>query len=297
MIDVSILMVSYNTRDLTVEALRALPSACPGITFETIVVDNASTDGSADAICDAFPDVHVARSSSNLGFARAVNLAASQASGRFLLLLNPDTSPDGPFVAELVEFAGKHPDLGIYGGRTVREDGRDYLAGYEFPSIRGYLMFATGLSIAYNPEELPRLDRTQPVAVPALSGCLLMIDRELFASLGGFDPEYFMYCEDADLCWRATQAGARPTLVPSARVVHLGGRASSASAAPSARKVEMLMRGKISFLRKHWPPARARLGRRLLLMGVGVRALARREPWLSAWRTRSSWRDGWPQAR
>lgn len=290
--DVSILMVSYNTRDLTLASLRALPTACPGLNFEIIVVDNNSCDGSADAISDDFPSVRVVRSASNLGFARAVNLAALHATGQYLMLLNPDTVPDGPFVSELVEFAGKHPERGIYGGRTVREDGRDYLAGYKFPSIPLYLWFATGFSILYNLEELPRLDRSQPTPVPALSGCLLMIERGLWRSLEGFDSDFFMYCEDADLCWRATQAGAQPTLVPTARIVHLGGRAS----ASTARKVEMLMRSKISFLHKHWSPPKARLGRLLLLTGVCARALARREPWLSAWRTRATWRDGWPAA-
>ncbi|HZM80836.1 MAG TPA: glycosyltransferase family 2 protein [Candidatus Limnocylindrales bacterium] len=289
MIDVSILMVSYNTRDLTLESLRALPAACPGLTFEIIVVDNASSDGSADAISAEFPSARVERSNENLGFARAVNLAASQATGRYLLLLNPDTVPDGPFVAELAEFAGKNPESRIYGGRTVREDGRDYLAGYKFPSIPLYLWFATGMSILYNIEELPRLDRSRPTAVPALSGCLLMIDWELWRSLEGFDPDFFMYCEDADLCWRATLAGAQPTLVPTARIIHLGGRASTST----ARKVELLMRGKISFVRKHWSPPKARLGRLLLLAGVGFRAFLRREPWLSAWRTRATWRNGW----
>ena len=292
MIDVSILMVSYNTRDLTLASLRALPSACPGSTFEIVVVDNNSSDDSADAISHDFPCVNLVRGDTNLGFARAVNLAASQATGRYLLLLNPDTLPDGPFVTELVEFADKHPECGLYGGRTVREDGRDYLAGYRFPTIPLYLWFATGMSILYNLEELPRLDRSQPTAVPALSGCLLMIERELWRSLEGFDPDFFMYCEDADLCWRATLTGAQPTLVPTARIIHLGGRASTST----ARKVEMLMKGKISFLHKHWSPAKARLGRRLLLAGVAFRAFLRREPWLSAWRTRATWRDGWPPA-
>lgn len=288
MIDVSILMVSYNTRDLTLESLRALPDACQGLNYEIIVVDNASSDGSADAI-SAVDSVHVVRSDSNLGFARAVNLAALSATGRYLLLLNPDTVPDGPFVSELVEHAGKHPECRIYGGRTLREDGRDYLAGYKFPSIPLYLWFASGLSILYNIEELPRLDRSKATGVPALSGCLMMIEAELWRALDGFDPDFFMYCEDADLCWRATLAGARPTLVPAARIVHLGGRASTST----ARKVELLMKGKISFVRKHWSPSRAAVGRWLLLAGVGARALVRREPWLSAWRTRSSWRNGW----
>ncbi|HCT77684.1 MAG TPA: glycosyl transferase [Micromonosporaceae bacterium] len=295
MIDVSVVLISYNTCELTLSALKSLQDVCADVSAEIIVVDNASSDGSADAICAAFPGVTVARSSVNLGFARAVNLAAEQARGRYVLLLNPDTQPDGPFVAELVEYADKHPDHGIYGGRTVREDGTDFLAGYGFPTLWSYLCFATGLSTLarysslFNSEELPGLDRTQPGPVPAVSGCLLMVDRELFASLGGFDPQYFMYSEDADLCYRATQIGARPVLVPAARVVHLGGKSST-----SARKVEMLLKGKITFVDKHWSPGRARIGKLLLKTGVAVRAAAQREPWLSVWRTRSAWRLGWP---
>lgn len=315
MIDVSVIIVSYNTRELTLATLAtlhdqrnfgelAVSQALPGSNFpeteqilhrgiEVIVVDNASTDGSADAICAAFPAVTVARSNVNLGFAPAVNLAAERARGRYLLLLNPDIRPDGPFILELLEFAEKHPSHGIYGGRTMREDGRDFLAGYAFPSIGEYLWFATGLSKLYNPEELPRLDRSRPVHVPALSGCLMLVERELWEALGGFDPRFFMYSEDTDLCWRAAQAGARPVLVPSARVTHLGGRSTSGRALPSAAKVEMLLNGKILFLRKHWPSRRARLGRALILCGVALRALAGSEPWRTAWRSRAAWRDGY----
>lgn len=290
MTDVSVVIVSYNTRPLTLDVLQRLPEAYAGrCSVEVIVVDNASTDGSADAICARFPAVTVARSSTNLGFAGAVNLAAERARGRYLLLLNPDTQPDGAFIAELVEYAEKHPERGIYGGRTMHQDGRDFLAGYAFPSLWGYFFFATLLSKVYHPEELPRLDRSSPVAVPALSGCLLMIDLELFRQLGGFDPRFFMYSEDTDLCWRAALVGAQPTLVPAARVIHLGGASST-----SAGKLEMLLKGKISFLHKHWPPHRAKLAQQLLFAGVALRALARREPWLTAWRNRSSWRHGWP---
>jgi GT2 family glycosyltransferase len=299
-IDVSILVISYNTKDLTVDTLRSLPAACSGVTAEVIVVDNASTDGSADAICAAFPHLDVTRSAANLGFARAVNLAATRARGRYLLLVNPDTRPDGAFVAELVETADKHPEAGIYGGRTVREDGSDFLAGYGFPTLWSSFCFATMLSTLgrrsplFNPEELPALDRSQPGPVPGISGCLFMINRELFTQLGGFDPQYFMYCEDADLCLRATRHGAQPMLVPSARVIHLVGRSSSATERPGPRKVEMLIKGKITFVDKNWSPPRARLGRLLLSTGVALRALAGREPWRTVWRTRSAWQKGWP---
>jgi GT2 family glycosyltransferase len=299
-IDVSILVVSYNTKDLTLEMLRGLPAACSGVTAETIVVDNASSDGSAAAIRAAFPALNVIASDTNLGFARAVNLAAQSARGRYLLLVNPDTRADGPFVAELVETADKHPEAGIYGGRTVREDGADFLAGYGFPTLWSTFCFAVLLSTVarrsplFNPEDLPTLDRSQPGPVPAISGCLLMINRELFALLAGFDPRYFMYCEDADLCLRATRHGAQPMLVPSARVIHLVGRSSSTSDRPGVRKVEMLLRGKITFMDNNWSPDRARVGRFLLRAGVALRALAGREPWRTVWGTRPTWRKGWP---
>jgi GT2 family glycosyltransferase len=214
-----------------------------------------------------------------------------------VLLLNPDTRPDGPFLAALVDYADRNPECGIYGGRTVREDGSDFLAGYAFPTLWSYFCFAAGLSTiargsrVFNPEELPALDRSRPVEVPAVSGCLLMVDRELFASLGGFNPRYFMYSEDADLCYRATLAGAQPVLVPSARVVHLGGRSSS-----SAGKVEMLLKGKLTFVDSHWSATRAQLGKFLLNAGVAMRAAARKEPWRTVWARRAGWRSGWPLA-
>lgn len=301
-IDVSIVVISYNTKELTLDMLSRLPAACAGVTAEIIVVDNASADGSADAICAAFPDLTVARSATNLGFARAVNLAAAQAHGRYLLLVNPDTRPDGPFVTELVETADKNPDAGIYGGRTVREDGSDFLAGYGFPTLWSSFCFAALLSTVarrsrvFNPEELPALDRSQPGPVPAISGCLFMINRELFALLGGFDPQYFMYCEDADLCLRATRHGAAPMLVPSARVIHLVGRSSSTSERPGPRKVEMLLKGKITFLDKNWSRPRARVGRALLSVGVWLRGVLGKEPWRTVWRNRREWKNGWPPA-
>jgi GT2 family glycosyltransferase len=299
-IDVSIVIISYNTRELTLATLRGLPAACSGVTAEVIVVDNNSGDGSAEAIRAEFPHLDVVAGDTNLGFARAVNLAAARARGRYVLLVNPDTRADGPFVAELVEAADKNPDAGIYGGRTVREDGSDFLAGYGFPTLWAYVCFATMLSTLarrsplFNPEDLPRLDRSQTGPVPAISGCLFMVNRELFGHLGGFDPQYFMYCEDADLCLRATRHGAQPILVPSARVVHLVGRSSSTSDRPGPGKVEMLLKGKITFVDKNWSRPRARLGRFLLNTGVAVRALARREPWRTVWRTRSTWKNGWP---
>jgi GT2 family glycosyltransferase len=307
MVDVSVLMVSYHTRELTLNALAALRDSSAGRPYELVIVDNASTDGTAEAVAAAFPEATVERLPTNVGFGRAVNRAASHARGEWLLLMNPDTEPDGDVLAALLGYAAAHPEHGIYTGRTLHPDGRDDLRScFALPSLRGYLFFALGLSTVgrrvrrlgpfLNPEELPGYDRTRPREVPAVSGCLMLIRHDLFARLDGFAPEYFMYSEDIDLCTRAAALGARPVLVPEARVRHLGGASST-----TANKIIMLMRGKCTYLRLRWPRRRATAGRTLLAAGVGLRAggaalLGRASAWRTVWRERRTWLGGWPRA-
>jgi len=300
---VSVIVVSYQTRELIVTALATLRTACPTEPYEVIVVDNASTDGSAAAVAAAIPEARVVRLARNVGFGRAVNVGAAQARGDWLMLLNPDTEPVGDVIGELMAFTRAHPAHGIYAGRTLRADGTDDgRSVFGPPSLWGLLCFATGLSTVFprsrlfNQEALPGLDRSTVARVPAASGCLLLVRRSLFAQLGGFTPDYFMYSEDVDLCLRATAIGASPVLVPDARVVHVGGAAST-----SAGKRAMLLRGQVTFLRLRWSRPRARAGRALLVTGIAVRAVAARLTgragyWREVWRQRRGWLDGWPPA-
>lgn len=302
---VSVLMVSYHTRELTLRALGGLHNNCASTPYQVVVVDNASGDGTAEAVAAAFPTATVDQLAVNVGFGRAVNRAATHARGEWLLLMNPDTEPVGDVIAALVGYATEHPEHGIYTGRTLHTDDTDDLRScFALPSLRGYLAFAMGLSTLgrrvrwlgpwLNPEELPGYDRTQPREVPAVSGCLMLIRRDLFAELGGFAPDYFMYSEDIDLCTRAAVLGARPVLVPHARLRHLGGASSS-----TPNKITMLMRGKCTYLRLRWPRRRAAAGRALLAAGVGMRAgaaalLRRESAWRTVWRDRGVWLPGWP---
>ncbi|MDG4789582.1 glycosyltransferase family 2 protein [Micromonospora sp. WMMD1102] len=300
---VSVVVVSYQTRELILTALATLRTACPGEPYEVIVVDNASTDGSAAAVAAAFPEARVVRLARNVGFGRAVNIGAARARGDWLLMLNPDTEPVGNVIGELLAFTRERPGHGIYAGRTLAPDGSD--DGHSVfgpPSLWTLTCFATGLSTLFgrsrlfNREALPWLDRAAPVRVPAASGCLLLVRRTLFSQLGGFTPDYFMYCEDLDLCLRATALGAAPVLVPSARVLHVGGAAST-----SAGKRVMLLRGQVTFLRLRWSPLRAALGRALLRTGIAVRAAGSRltgraRYWPQVWRQRRTWLTGWPPA-
>ncbi len=304
--DVSVVIVSYNTRDLTLRCLRELiDSRTPQVRFDVTVVDNASNDGSADAIAEHFPEVRLLRLTENVGWGRGVNRGAVACDGEYLLLLNPDTVPVGQVVADLFTFAEQRPDHGIYTGRTLLADGTD--DGYScwgLPSLWSQFTFATGLSTAFprhhwaNPEGLPRYDRRSTREVPAVSGCLLLIRRELFCQLGGFDPQFFLYSDDIDLCARAVALGARPVLHPGAAVIHVGGASSSSD----GQRIKIL-RGKATYLRRHWSRPRARLGVGLLITGVGLRALGKRLlgadrsrgiDWVTVWQQRRAWAAGWP---
>ena len=304
--DVSVVIVSYNTEELTRRCLRQLlDSRTEDVSFDVTVVDNASSDGSADAVAREFPEVRLIRLGDNVGWGRAINRGAVASTGRYVLFLNPDAAPVGSPVAELFRFAGKNPENGIYTGRTLHADGTDDLYScWGLPSLRGYVGFATGLSTAFprnswiNPEGLPGYDRRSVREVPAVSGCCMLVERELFNRLGGFDPQYFLYSDDIDLCTRAAALGARPVVVPTAAVVHVGGASSSSE----GQRIKIL-RGKATYLRRHWSPVRARLGLGLLAAGVGLRAAgkvvlgrdrSRGVDWPAVWRERRVWSAGWP---
>lgn len=300
--DASVVIVSYNTRDLTLQCLAALAGSRTGaVDHEVIVVDNGSVDGSADAVAGQFPWVRLIRLAENVGWGRAVNRAAEVCAGRYLLLLNPDTKPIGDVVADLVGFARAHPEHRLYTGRTLTVDGTD--DGYScwgLPSLWSQVCFATGLSAVFrgrswaNPEGLPGYDRRTVREVPAVSGCLMLVERDFFAELNGFDPAYFLYSEDIDLSVRARARGARPVVYPGAAVVHVVG-ASSGSQSQRAK----ILRGKVTYLRRQWPRPKALAGRALLAAGVGARALAATVrptsvDWRAIWRDRSTWLAGWP---
>ncbi|BCJ57104.1 glycosyltransferase family 2 protein [Micromonospora endophytica] len=304
--DVCVVVVSYNTRELTLRCLRELDnSRTPDVRFDIVVVDNASTDGSADAIATHFPEVRLVRLTENVGWGRGVNRGAAVGDSDYLLLVNPDTMPVGQPVSDLLTFARQRPEHRIYTGRTLHADGTD--DGYScwgLPSMWSHVTFATGLSTVFpgrqwaNPEGLPRYDRRTVREVPAVSGCLLLIERALFEQLGGFDPVYFLYSDDIDLCTRAAALGARPVVCPGVAVIHVGGASSSSD----GQRIKIL-RGRVTYLRRHWSPLRARLGIRLLVAGIGLRAAgrlllgahrSRGVNWVTVWRQRAVWTAGWP---
>jgi GT2 family glycosyltransferase len=298
---ITAIVVSYRTRDLVLPLLGDLVAQLePFAGSRVVVLDNASGDGTAEAIAERFPAVQVEASPTNLGFAVAVNRAAKGADGRWLLLVNPDLRLDDGAVAALVEAAEAQPGHGMYGGRFVdigRQTAEDSVA--VLPSLAQLASYASGAATVarrlgwQSPPRRAASGKTTTV-VDALPGTFLLIERDAWDELGGFDERYFMYGEDLDLSLRMTASGRHPLFVPAASVRHAGG-ASSSSAAKEVLKLTSL----ITLLRARWTPREARLGELLLLAGVGVRRLARlpvRTPdgrFETAWRQRRLWRRGW----
>lgn len=270
---VSVVIVSWNTRELTLAALRSfLPCADPPL--EVIVVDNASSDGSADAIEAAFPSVRVIRNPRNLGFGGGVNAGLLAARQPLVLLLNPDTRVVGDALPRLVDYAEAHPEAGIVGPRVVGEDGRLQASRFRFPSLWNQLLAATYLyqllprSRVFNRERFGGSPVDRPAAVDAVSGCCFLVRRSLLDAVGGFDESFFMYAEETDLCYRAWQAGFEVHYAPVAEIVHLGGGSSRLA---SRRNFLEFRRSILRFYRKHRGPRATQAARALLLLFLLVR--------------------------
>jgi len=211
---VSILVISYNTQAMTLACLASI-AAETRVPHEVIVLDNASPDGSASAIAERFPAMRLIASETNHGFARGNNIAAREARGRYLLLLNPDTVVLDHAIDRLVAFAERTPEAGIWGGRTVFADGRlNPMSVFADQTLWSVFCRTSGLALAFrgsplfNPEEYGAWPRDAEREVDAVQGCFLLIRRDLWEALGGFDASFVMYGEEADLCRRARARGA-----------------------------------------------------------------------------------------
>lgn len=304
--ELSIIVVSFNTRALTLACLRSVYEQTRHAPFELLVVDNASADDSAEAIAREFPEARLISLDENVGFARANNLAAKDARGRRLLLLNSDTVVLDRAIEKLLEFADKHPDEQIYGGRTLFEDRSLNPSSCwarstpwsEFCHAIGLTAVFRGSNL-FNREAFGHWPRDTVRHVDIVSGCFFLIERQLWERLDGFAPEFFMYGEEADLCLRARKLGARPIVCPAARIIHYGGK----SERTQAGKLVKLLKSRRLLIERHWPAGWVRFGRFMQKLGVRQRLLMYRvaarlgrrsarervETYEHVWRQRREW--------
>ena len=230
--DVSVIVVSYNTREILRRCLARLAEELATVDGEVIVVDNASADGSADMVADEFPAVQLVRSTVNLGFAAGNNRGFALARGRYVVLLNPDAFLGSGALARALAHMERSPHVGIAGGRLQDPAGRLQPSGRLFPSLLNELIVISGLAARYPRSRLfGRFDRTwadpdQAAQVDWVPGAFTIIRGRALGETGGFDERFFLYYEEVDLCRRMVQAGYEVWYWPDVVVTHIGGASS-----------------------------------------------------------------------
>jgi GT2 family glycosyltransferase len=261
MVDLSVVIVSWNVCELLERCLVSMlgGASAEGTTAglatrsEVFVVDNGSTDGSVQMVRDTFPSVRLIVNVENRGFAAANNQAIAQATGRYVLLLNPDTEVVGAALRTMVAFGDAHPDVGAVGPQLLFPDGSVQPSRYRFPTVATAIFESTWLE-PFAPQRV--LDRyyvrDRPVSdahdVDWVRGAALLVRREAFAEVGLLDEGYFMYSEELDWCRRIRDAGWRVVYLPDAKITHHEGKSSEQAVA--ARHVSF-QSSKVRYFRKY----------------------------------------------
>ena len=279
MVDLTIIIVSWNVRDLLSRCLHSLVAeASPsgqdlslrvgGSLVEIVVVDNASADGSAEMIRAEFPQVRLLVNDDNRGFAAASNQGLALSRGRQLLLLNPDTEVLGDALPAMLRYVDAHPAVGALGPRLCYPDGSLQSSRRRFPTFATGLVESTVVQEWWGDNRILRRyymadtpdDAIQPV--DWVVGACLLVRRETYEQVGGLDEGFFMYSEEMDWCHRIKDAGWEVVYLPTATVVHHEGK-SSEQVVP-ARHIHF-QSSKVRYFRKHHGAFQSGMLRRFLL--------------------------------
>jgi GT2 family glycosyltransferase len=264
-------VVGYNRRDLLAACLRSVLADRGDLAVEVICVDNASRDGTAAMVAEELPEVRLIESPANVGYGGGLNQGIAQARGRYLLVLNQDIVLRPGALAELVRFAEAHPEAGAIGARLEYEDGRFQHSAFRFPdSKQAFFGFFDGL-VPLDSEingRYPERMLARPFEAEHLLGACMLLRREALEQVGLFDPTFFMYYEETDLCVRLMRAGWRNYYLPTARVMHVS--AASTSAASEQMSVEF-HRSQAIFYRRHRGPEGYAVLKLIVWAGIAYR--------------------------
>jgi len=275
-VDVSIIIVSWNTCDILRDCLQSVFEQTRDIGFEVIVVDNASSDGSVEMVRTEFSEVILLANQENRGFAAANNQAMRRAHGRYVLLLNPDTVVLNGAIQNTTTYAEQNAQAGVFGCRVRWPNGRRQNTCFRFPTLAlvaiGSMLFfrmARPFHVPFfHPERYLNLDFNQAHDVDVVAGCFLLIRRKVIDQVGMFDEDFFMYGEEAELCFRVRQAGWHVRYYPGSEIIHLHGASSSQVEEDSKINKRKAI---IMFLHKTQGPLRAWLGNVIMALGLLLR--------------------------
>jgi len=254
-VDLSIIIVNYNVKYYLRECLQSVYCATERVSFEIIIVDNNSTDGSVDMVKNEFPEVKLIENCQNLGFAKATNQVLREHEGKYALLLNPDTVVLPNALDKMVEFMEANPQAGALGCKLLYPDGSLQRSCRSFPTLTTTFFENTGLEKFFPKNKLVAKykmgywDYNDLREVDQPMGSALMIRREVIRQVGLLDERFYMFFEEVDWCFRAKKRGWKIYFIPRAEIIHYGGQSARSTMS------EMMIQGyksKHKFFRKHY---------------------------------------------
>lgn len=254
MLDVSIVIVSWNAKDVLSKCLQSIENDKSKYTREVIVVDNASTDGSAELVKENFKDVKLIENTENLGFSKANNIGLKQTTGRYVYLLNSDVEILGENIEPLCTYMDGHPDVAVLGPRVLNPNKSIRTNCKKFPTLWNSFCKATALfkifpkSNFFSDDFIRNFGYDTILEVEVLPGCCLMIRRDVLFDVGLLDEKFYIYSEDKDLCKTISKAGWKIVFFPDTDVIHYAG--SSSENAP-VRFLKEMIKANIIYWQKH----------------------------------------------
>lgn len=230
---ISVIVVVWNAKEYVLECLGSLRDHCGDVYSEVIVLDNASTDGTPEMIAALFPEFKLIRNPENYGFAKANNIGILASSGDYVCLVNSDVKFTSDCLSPMLDYMVAHPDISMVGPKMLGARGEVRRSTMRFPTIWNNFCRALGLDVAFKRSRLfggwmmSDFDHQTTRPVDVLNGWFLLARREAIDRVGLLDPQFFMYGEDMDWCYRFRQAGAKLVFFADAEAIHYGGASSA----------------------------------------------------------------------
>jgi len=246
-VDMSIVLVCWNNKAYLDPCLKSLYEGGLKSSFDVVVADNGSTDGSQQMLAEKYPDVKIIQNEGNVGLGKASNQGIEATNGRYVLLLNNDTIVNGPALGMLVEFLDAHPEAGAVAGKLLNPDG-SFQSGYApFSTLLEEFLIATHIGELLWSGYPSHGDSNEIKATGWLSSACLLVRRSALDKIGLLDESYFIYGDEADLQYRLNKAGWKVYFLPSSTIIHFGGRSMD-----RWKRRKMVYRGKMMFYKKNY---------------------------------------------
>lgn len=278
-VDVSICIVNWNTKDLLANCIDSIHEKTTGISYEIIVVDNMSYDGSAEMVRQCYPQCRIFASKENLGFAGGNNVAVKEAQGKYVLYLNPDTVLATNAIYGMFQYADTHPEVGAVGCKLLNQDGSvQFTCARTYPTLWNQfceLMMLNRVfprSKMFSTIEMNYWDHKDSRQIDCLSGACILARKSIIDKLGGFDENLFMYAEDVDLCFRINLEGKKIYYLADEKIYHLEGQSSKQQ---SNKYYSAIIQRESNhyYTRKHFGAVSALFYRAIIFIGSSVRLL------------------------